>query len=581
MTVAQDGLSQSSQQKVANPSMPHSLQNGDASIARPRKPDILYGLRLVESGKTDRNFYKDGSWKGVTTGLSGSEASQYDEDNAVLSLVVDVDVLDKTGKPGNTLATWRDQPADFEFGRDAMVLDIRSPYVQIHSKRLIAVMEQMMDYYPEKRGDFQRFDGVLGACYVGIMHFYAEMKAYHNLYLKSIPIDDTSLRTTTEFARILDIGDCGDNKIADSFGAALNFGTLDISKPCDTATAYDIAALLRQFAPMYRTRAIPTLESLHLNNDPSIKYDSIWLLYRPGTFVYVKEDDHLLACVIESAKYLKRQHTSIDGPDALVDRTNLSMWHLYSDGIKFLRRAKRITIPRWDGNRLVRDLEAVPRDLYDRFDTGRRRAYLKTRGQKYIQLIKEKTAYRQYEDGGQSYDGYIIVDAASYNQHHNDAHQQKLENVLEWVNTSSLDYYISNSVRAFIAGESRNQLAGSGSLIPDGGGGARFHDITKIDLADCEAHRLIEDIYTLLPPTIGGFLLKTKSWVNFSVDNITNHPPIRKPNQLENELVLLNDEDKESLRTVLPKGERPIGVISDLIKDKGEGKVFLLHGPPG
>jgi len=44
---------------------------------------------------------------------------------------------------------------------------------------------------------------------------------------------------------------------------------------------------------------------------------------------------------------------------------------------------------------------------------------------------------------------------------------------------------------------------------------------------------------------------------------------------------LLNDEDKESLRTVLPKGERPIGVISDLIKDKGEGKVFLLHGPPG
>jgi hypothetical protein len=65
------------------------------------------------------------------------------------------------------------------------------------------------------------------------------------------------------------------------------------------------------------------------------------------------------------------------------------------------------------------------------------------------------------------------------------------------------------------------------------------------------------------------------------VDYLSDHPPVPKPNQLDNELVLLNDEDKEILRTVLPKGEKPIGVLSDFIKDKGEGKVFLLHGPPG
>ncbi|KEF54312.1 uncharacterized protein A1O9_09478 [Exophiala aquamarina CBS 119918] len=206
---------------------------------------------------------------------------------------------------------------------------------------------------------------------------------------------------------------------------------------------------------------------------------------------------------------------------------------------------------------------------------------MKCRGQKYLQLVKARTAYRQYEDSGLGNHGYVIVDAASYEQYHIDAQREKLETMLQWVNTSSLASHIADEVRENIAHESRSQLAGSSSLIPDGGGGARFHDITKIDPENCESHRLVEDIYLLFPPTIGGFLLKTKSWVNFCVDHISDHPPIRKPNKLDNELVLLNDEDKESLRTVLPKGEKPIGVLSDLIQDKGEGKVFLLHGPPG
>lgn len=579
--IAQDCTDQSNKHNMAESSTPLSSQNGDASGARPKKPDILYGLSLQEHGKSDRIFYKDESWKGVTTGLSSSEVDDFDEDNAVLGLVVEVDILDKTGKPGNSLATWRDQPVDFEFGRDAMVLEIRAPRIDFHSRRLVDVMEQMMDYYPEKHGNFRHCNAVLGTCYVDIMHFYAEMKAYHSLYLKSIPMDDSTLRKSPEFSRISDIGDCGDSKIADRISRQLTFGTLDISKPCDMATAYDIAVLLRQFAPMYRTRAIPTLELLHLNNDPSIKYDNIWLLYKPGTFVYVKEEGHLLACVIESARYLTKRHSDEFAPEAAVDRTKLSIWHLYSDGINFGRRSKRIYIPRFDGSRLVKDLEAVPCELYDKFDIGRRRAALKIRGRKYLELIKERTAYREYEDRGLGYDGYVIVDAASYNQHHSDAHQEMLVAMLQWVNTTSLASYAANEVRESIARESRSQLTSSDFLIADGGGGARFHDITKIDLNNYETHRLIEDIYLLLPPTIGGFLLKTKSWMNFFVDHISNHPPIRKPNQLENELVLLNDEDKESLRTVLPKGEKPIGILSDLIKDKGEGKVFLLHGPPG
>lgn len=556
---------------MAESSEPVSSVNGDAPEAKPKKPDILYGLRLKEASKSDRTFYKEESWKGVKTGLSSSEASQFDEDNAVLGIVVDVDVLDKTGKSGNSLATWREEPVDFEFSRDAMVLSIHAPRLEIHSKKLIDVMEQLMDYYPDKLRDFQQYESKLNGCYVDIMHFYAELKAYHNVYLDSIPATDSTVRSSPEWIRTADVGDCGDSKIADRMARRLAFGTLNITKPCDPVTAYDIAVLLRSLAPMYRSRAIPTLENLLLNNDPSIKYENIWLLYKPGTFVYVMEDGKLLTCVVESAHYLTKWEDDEEGPS--LDRTQLYFWYLYSDGIKFMRRAKHITMTRYDGSRLVRDLEAVPCEFYDRFDSGKRRATLKERGRKYLQLIKEKTAYREYDDGGLSYNGYVIVDAASYNQHQVDEDQVKKDIVLNWVNTSSLRSNISDSVRT--------HLADSGTLITDGEGGTRFHDITKIDPNDCETHRLIEDIYLLLPSMIGGFFLKSKAWVNLCVDWISDSPPVPRPNQLDNELVLLDDDDKESLRTVLPKGQKPIGVLSDFIKDKGEGKVFLLHGPPG
>lgn len=569
----QDRIERNNKDSVNEVSKHTDLQNGDASGARSKKPDLLYGLILQETGKPDRTMYKDETWKGIKTGLSNSEVSQFDEDNAVLGLLVGVHVADKTRKSGNSLATWREEPVDFEFGKDAMILSLKAPELQIYSKRLIDVMEHLMDYYPSKLGDFALYVSVLGACYVEIMHFYAELKAYHNMYLASAPPDDRSLRQSPEWKQISDVGDCGDGKIADRIKQRLAFGTLDITKPCDTATAYDIAALLRNFAPMYRNRAVPTLEMLLLNHDPSIRYESIWLLYKPATFVYVMEDGNLLACVVMSARYVEKLKEDEVGQMEGIDRTILSLWHLYSDGMKFLRRSKRITITRFDGSKLVRDLEVVPCEIYDKFDSGHRRDELSVRGRKYLQLIKERTAYREYEDEGSGYYGYVIVDPASYTQHQVDASKARMETVLQWVNGSSLSSFLANGVR--------RHLSGSGSFIEDGGGGVRFHDITKIDPSDCESHRLIEDIYLLLPPTIGGFLLKTKNWMNLNVDHISNQPPARKPNQLDNELVLLNDEDKESLRTVLPKGEKPIGVVSDFIKDKGEGKVFLLHGPPG
>lgn len=48
--------------------------------------------------------------------------------------------------------------------------------------------------------------------------------------------------------------------------------------------------------------------------------------------------------------------------------------------------------------------------------------------------------------------------------------------------------------------------------------------------------------------------LKTKKCMVFEIDNISYHAPNASPNQLDTELVLISDDDKEPLRPILPKG---------------------------
>jgi SpoVK/Ycf46/Vps4 family AAA+-type ATPase len=69
--------------------------------------------------------------------------------------------------------------------------------------------------------------------------------------------------------------------------------------------------------------------------------------------------------------------------------------------------------------------------------------------------------------------------------------------------------------------------------------------------------------------------------MNFEIEYISDGPPKFSPNQMDNELVLISDDDRDVLRTVLPKGEKPVGISPDFISGKGEGNIFLLYGPPG
>ncbi|KAI1260384.1 hypothetical protein F5Y18DRAFT_405809 [Xylariaceae sp. FL1019] len=536
-----------------------------------RRTDVLYCLTTSEEdGKGQKHYYKDQPWKGVDNGLPGTEADE--EADAVMIYTVAATVQEKTKKKGNSAMTWRDEPVDFQFKRDAHLLQAHKPKITFWSKRLIRTMEQLMSYYPSRFGSYNVYTSILDNIFIEVLYFFPEMKRYLKTY------QDTIAGDLDKLAR-LSVGSCGDEAYSELIEPWLDFGVLDLNEPCDEATAYDVAVLLRTLASMYRVKVAPTMSSLLLDTEPRIAYDRLWLLLRPGTYVYVQgssfadsiikrtgrdedkvvddpfpEDNERTAWVVSSWKY----KNGITGQylweyEQPVDHIFLELWSVDFDGKVFQRVARPAILFRFDGYRAVRGLEILPAQLYDRLDHGVLRRQLERRGRKYLKIFHEPTAHREYHHALSGYHGQIIVDPLAFYQYSREDHR---------------GYYHPRSRQRFFP-------------IVDGDGGKKFQSILDFLPSTSGSFERINEVYVLLPRSTQGLGLKTKRWMTFEIDHISDKIFDYPDNQLDNELVLVSEEDKAALRTVLPKSEQVVGIAKDFIADKGEGKIFLLYGPPG
>ncbi|KAI0153027.1 hypothetical protein GGR57DRAFT_513280 [Xylariaceae sp. FL1272] len=520
---------------------PSSSTNRDKAH---RRADVLFCLTTAEEeGKGEKHYYKDQPWKGVSNGLPGSEANE--EADAVMIYTVPTIVEERTKKDGNSALTWRDEPVDFEFKRDAHLLKTSEPQITLWSKRLIRIMEKLMNYYPSHLGSYNSYKSILDDLFVEILYFYPEMKLYLKTYQDTISDDPVKL------ARVA-IGSCGDESYSHLLEPWLNFGVLDPKEePCDEATAYDLAVLLRLLESMYRVKVAPTMSSLLLDAEPRIEYGRLWMLLRPGTYVYVQESsfaDSIMKRTGRDGSFFDER--GVDDPfleDS--ERTGVEF-----DGKVFQRIARPAILFRFDGYRAVRGLEIIPARLHDRLDHGVLRQHLESRGEKYLDIFSETAAHREYHHSLSGYHGQIIVDPVAFHQY---AYQEEYNY-----------HYRHRSRQRFFP-------------IADGDGGKRFQSILDFLPSTSKTFERIGEVYVLLPRRTQGLGLKTKRWMTFEIDHISKKGPDYLDNQLDNELVLISEADKAALRTVLPKNEQVIGIAQDFIADKGEGKVFLLYGPPG
>jgi hypothetical protein len=562
----------------------NSTREPSDSRDAPERPDVLWCLELKQDGKSNRTFFQDKPWKGINNGLPNTDPDEDLDSSAVLTYTVVANAIDITGQESNTSTTWRQRPANFEFGRDAVLLRSYHPTLKIHSKKVVKLINAALPYYPYRtRTSDGVFTATLSETFPPIMHCYQELKHYFRSYLRTLAPDQ---RVNTR----LDIGNCGDIKLIELLPACFDPDEIqNVIGPCDAATAHDLAVLLRFLAGMYRTKVVPTLTSIYFDKIHMAAYNNLWILFKPGTVVYVKQsaflerphprddnfvprpsrsrvllapsgDDSYSACVVAQATYVDMYSmpSSTEVP-SVPERLELRLWSIGWTGTAFQRIAHDAYIGRYEGSRPLASLTVIPAYIYDKADHGALRGKLESRGRKYVKMLGNLAAHRLYSHKNTGYIGQIIVDPEAYRQH---------------VGSEGNGYL--PSPYGFQA-----PVVPPPSRIDDGDDGNQFAGLVDVVPSQIDTFERSKELCLLLPCRTEGFALRTKKWMVFEVEGISDEAPTHLHDQLESELVLVRDDDKDSLRTVLPKGQRSQSLASDFVEGKGEGKIFLLYGGPG
>lgn len=124
-----------------------------------------------------------------------------------------------------------------------------------------------------------------------------------------------------------------------------------------------------------------------------VTFGSFWLIAKPGSDVYVREDGHLNAYVVESV---------IGGPKANKSTSSYKVqaWNLALIDGQLRRKMKTIEVPVFDGEREISSLPVYPVHFHRDHPTQQPlKERLVERGKKYFELIKAP-AYREYTGKG-------------------------------------------------------------------------------------------------------------------------------------------------------------------------------------
>ena len=136
---------------------------------------------------------------------------------------------------------------------------------------------------------------------------------------------------------------------------------------------------------------IPAIEKLR-KPIPTISFDNLWLLFKPGLDVYrFFSFDYLreipFAAVVLETLIIEPEED--DNKDGKKEQFYLRSWVLESDGQLLSREMGGTVIDRFEGERRVTSLATYPCKYYDSEDGGVRQKKLIERGRKVYDLLRQ------------------------------------------------------------------------------------------------------------------------------------------------------------------------------------------------
>lgn len=241
----------------------------------------------------------------------------------------------------------------------------------VRSKAFIEVLRDMVKYYPSI--NLQADALILTSPFCILAHHMAELQSL------------TALQTETELTT------------GESHMEASQLHEQDDNKERHSATAVDhIEKVLYFMRTNLISDQLDAEQARHARDPPMCTFGMMWLLYKPGTTVYVKD------AYGKAKAYVVERFEVDETVSAILERSQpyiVILWNLSSDGTYVRRSREELTIGSFDGERPILDLKVIPASFVDASDGGKTREQLVQRGRKWYKML---TGAQQWHYSGQT-----------------------------------------------------------------------------------------------------------------------------------------------------------------------------------
>ncbi|KAJ3535655.1 hypothetical protein NM208_g7048 [Fusarium decemcellulare] len=297
--------------------------------------------------------------------------------------------------------------------------------------------------------------------------------------------------------------------------------------------------------------------------EPSIEHQHLWMAFRPGILLYQKIDNVEVVSRLREIDSHKGNNRPLPPyapmpprpPFPFEDDNDLSArgWRLEDeriqyDGQDFVYVKSNVIIHKYDGCKPLRELKVFPLDLHP--ERERILQSLTLRGQKYLSLCG--THYR-------SYNGLAKFSST-----------QGLIRPYNGPETRTPYSCLPVHSRIMIDGEGYESAAIRTKRIS-------IEARPLIETARNQHMNLEEGEALICCHEMGGFDFARREWALFNVEHIQD---VQFNSDAFQQLVF-SHEKKRLIQSLVDQRHAKDSSFDDLIKGKGKGLIFLLHGPPG
>ncbi|KAE9379868.1 hypothetical protein N431DRAFT_458857 [Stipitochalara longipes BDJ] len=331
---------------------------------------------------------------------------------------------------------------------------------------------------------------------------------------------------------------------------------------CDEEMRNDLNVLLDFLTPIYSD----TVEPFKKRQDAGlVTYDRLWFLFVRGSYVYSSDTGQLQAYIFADGEYT----TSRANPSPAFC---VSCYRLSNGGRRMHSFEEQFEIRFFTGERDIVSLPVFLAEFHDSKHPSAR-SEMESIRKRYYKYIHQMPSHMKYSGPARN----IFLGNKKGTDPKNAINSKKPNQYEGEVVLDQMAYYQYSNDRGVVFRLGRESDNGTkfndnySSCPPD------LISFNPNERETVQAHE-----YLLFPRRIGGYAIRDKAWLSFDVEYFSDIEWQSSPEDILNRIILppRDIEMIQALAQPFKKGQ-PDFWGADFIAGKGEGQIFLLHGPPG